>query len=129
MITLKPGLQYTLVKYGEIGFVFAVKMTLAEIRVESYAQYPETTMLVFKQKGKRKLRGLRLMPRDRFIIWEGWVDPNVDIYARTVDTSFGPNTGFESFLSFSEEYMTRALASVPAPPLYNEGEIVLDVRS
>lgn len=114
---LEIGKMYTIWKYGEFGFPVCLQFKLTKTEVKPYAQYRESLVIMFIQKGKRKERGIRLHgDANRFAIWEGLVNPNAEMYNNpetyngvTITKSFG--------MSFSPEYMDRALASVPQKPL------------
>ena len=72
-----------------------------------YAQYENSILICYVQKGKRKIRGLRFNGKENFIIWKGFVNPNVDIFSN------GP----VSDLSFSSSHLEKALNSVEQKPL------------
>lgn len=110
---LKIGQKYTFVKLSEFGFPHAVKIELVEFKIESYAQYPETTVLKFKLKGKRNLRGLRIFERDSYLVYEGWVEVDTEMYVETLPATPGGLPCQRSLSSFDNEYLMRAKRSVP----------------
>lgn len=114
---LKVGGQYTFVKFGEFGFPYHKKITLLEIRVQPYAQYPETVALVFKEKGKRKASGVRFYGQDyeQYLIYEGHHDVNTEAFVKTIEGPF--SVAKQSLASFDGEYLTRAKASVNGQPV------------
>lgn len=115
---LNIGQKYTLVKMGDMGFCFSVQFELVEKRVEPWAQYSETVLLVFKEKKKRSLRGIRIIQRDDFLIYDGWVEANTEMFVE-VDNS-GPLTVRKSLASCDIEYLLRAKRSVPQAPLIEQ---------
>ena len=110
--------KYTLVKMGDMGFCFSIQFELVERRAEPWAQYTETMLLIFKEKRKRNLRQVRLLKRDDFLIYDGWVDVNTEMFVEE-DTS-GPFTVRKSLMSCDIEYLLRAKRSVPKPPLIEQ---------
>ena len=135
---LQPGKRYTVVGMGEFGFPYQFQIVLTEVRVERYAQYPQTFLLIFKQKGKRLPRQLRFYDTRSVIVWEGWVSPNTNMYPFTSikDYDSGPVTVRTGYPCFDKRYMQIARDSVKAIPLVEcfertDGPILtkLDVRS
>lgn len=112
---LETGKTYTMVRTGGMGFVFSVTFVLQEIRVERYAQYPESVVLVVKPKGKRKLAGYRFVPRDTYAVWAGEVQANTEMYVES-ETRDG-FTIKKSLGSCDPEYMRRAIKSVNQAPV------------
>lgn len=107
--------KFTLVKYGEFGFLQAVKLNLVEVRVERWAQYPETVLLVGRPFGKRSLIGIRIKPQDRFAIWIGFLEVRTSMW---VENERGDGVTIKkSLLSFDDEYLRMALDSVKEAPL------------
>ena len=94
--------KYTLVKMGDMGFCFKVQFELIEIKNEPWAQYPESVLLIFKEKRKRNLRAIRFLPRDNFLVYSGFVDANTEI---GISTSQGDGyTVTKSLMSCDVEY-------------------------
>lgn len=116
---LEVGQKYTIASYGAFGFAYSIQFELVEVQAKPWAQYRETVVLVFKQKGKRKLRQLRFYDYSRFIVWAGYVEPNVSMWATEGERENGV-TFKRSFESFSNEYLERALASVKQEPLFTK---------
>lgn len=120
---LVPGKRYTLVAFGEMGFLYQIQMTLQEVRVQPYAQYPVSYCLVFVPERKRTARMVRFYDDVRFIVWDGWVYPNTEMWV-SKETKFYEVEGKEervdckqSWLCFDQKYLTRAKLSVEKEPL------------
>ena len=116
LTALKVGHRYTLVKLSDFGFPYAAQLELAESKVEPYAQYPETVVLAFKLKGKRKLRHLRIFNRDEYLVYQGWIEVNTEMYVETLPGT-DDTTVSRSLRSFDNEYLYRAKRSVAQKPL------------
>ncbi|MBS1983598.1 MAG: hypothetical protein JST16_05440 [Bdellovibrionales bacterium] len=112
---LQVGNRYTIVRQGDMGFVFKVHVEIVLVKVEPYAQHPESVRLIFKLKGKRKLRELRFRPRDPYIVWRDWLSVNTDmIVERREENGMVVS---RSLLSCDPEYFERAKRSVAEKPL------------
>lgn len=109
---LERGKKYTIFFYSEFGFPSALQITLDDIKVESYAQFDETVLLIFVQKGKRKLSGKRFYGQswDKFLVYDGHVTLENDIFIN----------GNRSELSCSDVYIQRAMTSTTQKPLIAE---------
>lgn len=118
LLKLKTGAKYTLVGFSEFGFPYQVQMILSRIVIEPYAQYPVSYLLIFKQQGKRKERQIRFYDMKKFIVWEGWVYPNTEMYvSRSLkDYESGPVEISKSWVCFDQRYLTCALLSVDREP-------------
>jgi hypothetical protein len=118
---LSPGKPYTLFKYGEFGFPYSIKMKVEKVEIKPYAQYPETLLICYIEKGKRKVKGIRIYGAhyEKLAIWEGLHDVNTEMYVETVPgTTPGIGSVSKSLSSFSPEYLDRALQSVPYAPMF-----------
>ena len=113
---LKVGQKYTLVKMGDMGFCYKVQFELIEVRVEPYAQYPESILLVLKERRKRNRGGIRFLPRDSFLIFEGFVDANTEMFVSTLPSENGI-TCRVSLANCDVEYLYRAKRSVSQAPV------------
>ncbi len=115
---LEVGKTYTLFKYGEMGFPYALQFKVTRLEIKPYAQYSESLVIGFIEKGKRKERGIRFYGDNRLAIWEGLVNPNADMFNAPEAGSVPGIMVQKSFgSSFSSSYMDRALKSVEAKPL------------
>lgn len=114
---LEVGKSYTLVKYGEFGFPYSVQFKLIKMEIKPYAQYTESLLLYFVVKGKRKQSGIRLYGNNRLAIWEGFENPNVEMFDAPVMGESGLIVKKSFGTSFDSSYMSRALKSVEAKPI------------
>lgn len=113
---LKIGNQYTICKMGEFGFPYMIKMTLKDVKIAPYAQYRESVLLTFVQKGKRKATGIRFYGDfQQFMIYEGHIELMVDMFIS--EKSENGCVTQKSLLSFSNEYMVRAENSTEFKPI------------
>ena len=122
LTTLEKGQKYTVLVSSALGIgVVAIQFTLEDIKVSTYAQYPESVQLVFKAKGKRKFQGMRFHGRESCVIWQGWVEVDTNALTEPKEDS---KTGFicraSKYASFDTRYMTDAIASVSTQPLFSK---------
>lgn len=113
MVNLIPGKKYTFVGFSEFGFPLSIQFVLNEIQIKKYAQYENIPHLIIRPKKCRSLRVKRIFPEDKFIIWEGWINPNVNMW----DTSDKNGFAQSKFISFSDGYLKEALTSVEQNPI------------
>ena len=113
---LKAGHRYTLVKLNDFGFPYKANLELVEQKIEPYAQYTETMLLTFKLKGKRNLRQLRIFERDNYLVYDGWIEINTEMFVEELPGVAGLVIQ-KSLRSFDDEYFSRAKKSVPQVPL------------
>ncbi len=116
---LKPAEKYTIVRFGEMGFLFSVQLTLIRVDIKPFAQYPESVVLVFRKKCGRAPSGLRFLPNDDFLVYEGWVNVNTEMYVSSSVSPTGMNCK-QSLLSFDREYLMIAKRSVGKEPLFEK---------
>ena len=115
---LKKGEKYTLVRPGGMGFVFSSRFVLQDVRVQPYAQYPESFLLVVKEERKRNLTGYRFYSSsDEFAIWEGYEKPNTEMYVEEETLADGTVIARRSLASFDPQYMINAVNSVSKDPI------------
>lgn len=116
---LEAGKRYTLVGMGEFGFPYQVQMVLEEVRVEPYAQYPESILLIYKQRNKRSLRQIRFYGNKGALVWDGWVFPDTEMYRTKEfkDYDSGAALVQRSFRCFDPRYFIVARNSVSSTPI------------
>ena len=117
---LEVDKKYTIVGMGEFGFPYQFQMTLIEVRWEPYAQYQESALLIFRVPRKRNLRQVRFYNSRPFIVWEGWVSPDTEMYPFQKVKDYGTSgmvTLRSGFPCFDPRYMQIALDSVKQPPV------------
>ncbi|MCK5073276.1 MAG: hypothetical protein KAQ98_07600 [Bacteriovoracaceae bacterium] len=118
---LKQGNKYTLVIQGEFGFLNAIQFTFEAVNFAKYAQYNDSAALIFLPKRKRKLRQIQFYGNKSFILWEGWQNPDTEIFGRSTPKSeggpFSITVSKSKYSSFDSGYLEDALKSVPVAPL------------
>ena len=119
LLELKSGEKYTIVRFGDMGFVFSVQLALKQVKIESYAQYPESVVLIYLPKRKRSLRGMRFLTNEDYLVYPGWVEVATEMFV----SSSKSETGFtvsQSLLSCDREYLMIAKRSVATEPLFEK---------
>ena len=117
---LEEDQNYTVWKFGEMGFPQCFNITLISKQLTSYAQYDEALLIKFKIKGKRKLSGFYIYGTSSpFIFWEGWYNTAQasnwwESQEYHEETKRSVRTGYTCF---SDEYIKQALKSITAEPV------------
>lgn len=118
LTTLEKGQRYTIATISEFGIgINAIQFTLENVTVSPYAQYSESTQLIFKIKGTRKLRGLRFHGSKSFAIWQGWHEIKNEAFTAPI-ISHGLVCKQSLYLSFDKQYLLDAIKSTSVPPLF-----------
>ena len=91
MIELKEGQKYTMYWCSGMASTCRLEFEFVEFRYESYAQYEDTILMVFKQKGKRKLQQVRL--HEETILFDGWdnglvIDTDLNSFCMSATINF-----------------------------------------
>ena len=115
---LEKDQKYTLLVQG-FG-ASSIQITLYDVKVGPYAQYPESVQLIYKAKGKRKLSGSRFHGRDSCVVWQGWVEVNTDPLCTAEVSETGLVVRRSRYASFDSRYFTDAIASVKAAPIFSK---------
>ena len=120
LLKLEHGKRYTLLNESELGLgVGAIHFTLEAFKLGRYAQYDNCIELIFKRKGARNLRSIPYYGRKSFAVFPGWIEINTDPFTQAKHD--GIFISHESkYLSFDDRYMTDAIASAGALPLYTK---------
>ena len=116
LTALKVGHRYTLVKLNDFGFPYKAQLELVDQKITPYAQHAETILLTFKLKGKRYLRELRIFERDKYLVYEGWIEVDTQMFVQKLPGVHGLSVQ-KSLRSFDDEYLNRAKNSVAQLPL------------
>ena len=117
-LKLETGKRYTLLTMSCFGIgASCVQFTMETVKFGKYAQYEDSVELVFKLKNKRNLRGMRFYGNNSFAVWEGWIQSNTNAF-EAFPCSIFPQAQKSKYLSFDKRYLTDAIASVSAKPLF-----------
>lgn len=110
---LTGGRKVTIVKYSEFGFPIAFNTTIDKVMVEPYAQYKETLKVVHKPKRKRSLYVERILDKDSVLIYDGWLDIDLDSLANNIIREDSHITVKQSkYHSFDKQYFKDAIATI-----------------
>ena len=118
---LVPGKKYTLVAMSEFGFPYKVHMTLVEAKVEPYAQYKESLVIYFKKARGRRVYGVRFYGIKEFLIWEGFVNPDTNMYGQVEDRGDGVIVKTSRYRCFDSRYLYDAIESMKTKPVVAYG--------
>ena len=114
---LKQGEKYTVVGFTDFGYPYSIQFRLIKAEVESYAQYDESLNLIFRKKNARKHNScLVFLPKQEFIIWEGWVNPDVDMWKGNKEIKEDMIIR-EALFPFDHQYLKNAIESVDKDPI------------
>ncbi|QNR70169.1 hypothetical protein IAQ67_14450 [Paenibacillus peoriae] len=80
---LEVNQRYTLLFYDDLtGYLVATQLTMQKVFVASAAQYEEALYLTFRVKKQRRVTEVIFNPNKTFIIWEGYIDIDTNIWLK-----------------------------------------------
>ena len=109
------GKKATFFKTNDAGFPQSIKCTVERIEVRDYAQYTNAVFIVFKPKGKRKLKQIIYKPYQDLLVYADHVDLNVEMFVST--KTMAGVTIRESLMCFDKRYYDLAMNSTTQEPL------------
>jgi len=116
---LKPG-RYTIVGESEFGLgCWSRQVTVVAIELKRYAQYDDAVQIRFKKKGGRSLLGMNIYGCKSVLVYEGWVEVNIDPYGETKVSQGGECVSRESrYASFDPRFIQDSKKSVKQEPVF-----------
>lgn len=115
---LTQGRKVTIVKISEFGFPYALNTTINNVHISSYAQYSESLSIIHTPKRKRNKHGLRILDHNEIIVYDGWLDIEVDnITKTTIKEDDNVKVTSSKYMSFDKRNITDILQAVPQKPI------------
>jgi hypothetical protein len=115
---LSQGRKVTIIKFSEFGFPIVFNTVINHVKVESWAQYKETLNIIHKPKRKRSLYSNRILPDNELIVYDGWL--NIDVDALTSDTikqNDHITVKQSRYGCFDDNYLTDVINSINQKPI------------
>jgi len=119
------GKKVTIYIMGEFGFPSSHQVKIINVKIAPYAQYPEAITVYFRKPRQRNDRGFVVLPHRDFIIWDGWLEVNDEMYVSKEEKE--DVTTQKSLLCFDNQYTITALNSVNQKPVYAQFESKEDI--
>ena len=116
-IKILEGKKATIYKMSDMGFPNIIQCEIKKVELKNYAQYTNLLHIVYRPKRKRTDYVIRLHDYSDFAIWSGHIDVKSDMFVSSKTNESGI-TIRESLLSFSNEYLQRALQSTNIKPIF-----------
>ena len=125
-LTKIQGLEkITLVKISDFGYpiVCNLKLDSNQTRLEDYAQYKNTLVVIGKLPRKRNLSGFRVRPNEEFYIYEGTItEDEFNSFKKIISKTDTVTT--ESWgLCFSDGALDKFVSGCDKEPLLSYKEI------
>ncbi|QWU14406.1 hypothetical protein SAMN04487895_101716 [Paenibacillus sophorae] len=115
---LQPQTKVTIVKFTDFGFPVAIQTVIDHVEVKPYAQYKESLKIVHKPKRKRSLYSNTILPYENFIVYDGWINVDIDSITKTVIKETPSMTVTQgNYACFNDNYLTDILSAVPETPI------------
>lgn len=75
---LKQGRKVTIFKFSDFGFPVIFNTVIEQVLIEKWAQYNETMKMIHKPKRKRSFYSNRLLPDEKLLVYDGWLEVDID---------------------------------------------------
>ncbi|ATF13666.1 hypothetical protein A616_17260 [Brevibacillus brevis X23] len=110
---LTHGRKVTIIKFSDFGFPVVINTVVERVLVEPYAQYRESLNIIHKPKRKRSLYSNRILPKNTLLVYDGWLDIDVDSLTKRVVKQDQHMTVKQSkYLSFDKQFMQDAISNI-----------------
>jgi len=80
---MEVGKKYTIAFMNDFGYCSCVQVKLTGVEARSYAQYNDALHLKFRKPRQKKDRGVILYSRKSFVIYDGWVDVDQNMWGES----------------------------------------------
>jgi hypothetical protein len=115
---VQPGQKVTIVKFDEFGLPYAINTVINSLVIKSYAQHKDSLFITHKPKGKRKLWQDVIHTFQEFIIYDEWLNVDIDSITKKVIRSSSSMTIVQgNYKCFDKRYVSDIAAAIPQEPL------------
>lgn len=116
---LTQGRKVTIVKYSDFGYPIMFHTVIDRVIVEPWAQYKETLKIVHKPKRKRSLYANRILPDETLLIFDGWIDIDLDNLTNTIvkDDEY-MTVKMSKYASFDDQYFVDIMSTIQQKPIF-----------
>ncbi|WP_145949574.1 hypothetical protein [Paenibacillus sp. Y412MC10] len=109
--------KYTLMMIDDLtGFPVSIQLTVNKAVVEPYAQYPEALHLNYRAKRRRSDSTLVFLPNRSFIIWEGHINVDSNMWGNASRTASGVITRRAKYRPNDKRFLSEGVASTDMVP-------------
>lgn len=117
MLNVLKNRRVVLYSIDDLGIPVTYHTTVNYACIKDYAQHKEALFLVHTPKGKRKQRIHLTLPHNDLVIYDGWV--NLDIERKTMNIEDKGNVIVKQgkYLSFDKRYISDVIEQTPIQPL------------
>ena len=127
---LQEGQKVTIFKCNDFGFPYTLQTKIEKVEYKDYAQYKSIPCIQHRPKRKRTSYVIKFTDNEKTLIFDGWVDINVDMWATSNTNSNGVTTR-RSLQCFDNGYFDIAMkqaAQLNIKPIihYNSQEDIID---
>jgi hypothetical protein len=115
---VKANNKVTIIMYSDFGFPYAINTIIDSFEIKQYAQHKDSLFITHKPKGKRKLWEEVIKPYQSFIIYDGWLNVDIDSITKSVIRSDSSMTVIQgNYKCFDKRYLTDIASAIPQKPL------------
>lgn len=115
---LKTGRKVSMVKFSEFDFPQLIHTVIESVKVNRYAQYDGALYITHKPKRKRTNWTDIVLPYQEVIVYDGWIDFDIDSISHQTITSNQSITVKQSkYTSFDPQYLSDIKSNLNLNPL------------
>ncbi|WP_240416537.1 hypothetical protein [Paenibacillus periandrae] len=114
---LEASRKYTLLMIDDLtGFPYAVHLTLVSASIEQYAQHSEALYFTYRAKHRRSDSLLVFLPNKSFVIWEGHIDVDTNMWGAAKQVSPQITVARSKYGKFDKRYIDNGVESSGQEP-------------
>nr|WP_222125651.1 hypothetical protein [Paenibacillus xylanexedens] len=120
---LETGRKLSIVKFSEFGFPQLIHTVIESVNVDHYAQFDNALYITHKPKRKRTNWTDIILPYQEVLVYDGWIDLDIDSVSRNIIISNRSVTVKQSkYSSFDSQYMSDIKTKLNLNPLITINE-------
>ncbi|GAA0854114.1 hypothetical protein ABER99_20520 [Paenibacillus glucanolyticus] len=116
---LKDSSKYTILMFDDLtGFPISIQITLSKAAIASFAQYPEALYLDYRVKRRRTNSQFVFLPNKSFIIWDGHIDVDTNMWGKWTRPSVASiNVRRSKYNKLDKQYLVDGVNSTEQQPI------------
>lgn len=115
---LETGRKVTMIKFSEFGFPQLIQTVIDSVKFDLYAQYNNALYISHKPKRKRSNYTEVVLPHQEVMIYDGWIDFDIDSVSHiTIKSSQSVTVRQSKYTSFDPQFMIDLRSTLSIIPL------------
>lgn len=115
---IEPDQKVTIITLSDFCFPVLINTTIEDMTIKPYAQYKDSLFITHKPKSKRKSWELIIRPYQSFMIYDGWLNTDIDNISKvTVSSNSSVTVTTTKYHSFDKRFLSDLLSAISETPL------------